>query len=123
MQETTTFRIDEEIIRLIKPESLQATLYHQISKNTDKVQEMIARYYFQSRGRVFDLRIPEKEFSVNATGDGLFTAYYQIGVFNSCADIDLNYEEKMRVILNFNAESGITMLNGEEIPEREPDEI
>ncbi|MXV14826.1 hypothetical protein [Hufsiella ginkgonis] len=126
MQESTTIFLSPPTIQHILENSGQATasLLQDLTTGIAKLEALLLSYHFQSRERVFNVSVDERSITVNADGNGHFTAVYMIGVFNACADIDHTDATRMKIDLDVkNFETGETVLTGELAYERGPDEL
>ena len=125
MKESRELLLSEKTLDALcsRPDTVEQILFAELVEKVAEIEALIAGYHFSSRGRVFGLAIDPGSFRELGTGTWGFSLTYNVGIFQACADIDSHYSEKMRVLLEFQPEGRTVLLSGEEIPEREPDEI
>jgi hypothetical protein len=79
-------------------------------------------YYFSKRGRVHNLRIEKS--SISLQGDaGSFVVLFDINFTQGCQDLSYDENEKMKIDFHFNEACDQILFEGEEVREREPDEL
>ncbi|WP_256010512.1 hypothetical protein [Desertivirga xinjiangensis] len=106
------------ISRAAEPGSI---LLNEFLFNKNRIEDLLMGYYFNARGRVFNVMInkPVMEDESN----GYLYVHYSIGHFNACADVDSFHEEKMKLSFVLNMDKAELNISGEYFPEREPDEF
>lgn len=118
MQESTIIELSK--FGESKPE---ISLLDEIVDKKAEVEALISAYYFRSRGRVFNLRVDRESFYQLSDNRYAFVVFYKVGISNACADIDLDYDEKMVINVSLDTAASKALLTGEYIPEREPDDL
>jgi hypothetical protein len=121
--------MQEHVTLALSPgfQALSATadsVYEELSSGISKVQELISAYYFNSRGSISGVSVDKPSLTYRPeTGEGTFLVRYTVGLFNACADLRFDDQDKMTVGFKIAADSLSARLTGEYIPEREPDEF
>ena len=95
----------------------------ELGNHLDKIEELLVRYHFSSRGRVHSVSLDSEGLILGDEGKGSFVVRYAVGLFNACADLDYTEKSWMRIGFKPGLEEGAVILSGENIPEREPDEL
>jgi len=123
MQEKAEIKISAIAVEAILMQAAEKELIilNELLAHKTVIEDLIISYYFKSRGRIFDVRLNRPTLDENC--NGFFNVSYTVGHFNACADVDTSEEESMKIQLWSDLENGIIMLEGEYIPEREPDEF
>ena len=121
MQDQIKFQLSKEFPR--DGLSDTAILKTELLLNIKVIEALLTSYHFKSRGRVFNVNIEEN--SVELIGDymGKFLVSYTIGQFNACADVDFTERASMEMLIDIDVKNSDAIINGEYIPEREPDEF
>jgi hypothetical protein len=123
MQEKITVALPKGLLEIEANHAEDQQVLHQyLLANSQLLEPLLTSYYFTERKRVSDLRIDDASFSLQS-GKGSFTVNYTLGLFNACADLDYNEQEKMKIEIVLDMEVGEALLTGEYFPEREPDEF
>lgn len=99
----------------------ESILLNEFLFNKAKIEDMLTGYYFNTRGRIYNVTINKPV--MDAQNRGYLYVYYFIGHFNACADIDSYEEEKMKLSFVLNLDKAEVKISGEYFPEREPDEF
>lgn len=124
MQEKITITISEECLQAIRKQTNAGTrLYEEMLRQKEKIHSLLTGYYFISRRSVSDIGISEDSVIIGSNGRGSFEVTYTLGIFNACADLSFSDTEKMKINIDADPETGETVLTGEYVPEREPDEL
>jgi hypothetical protein len=120
MQAQIHFTLSETgSVRLREGTPLRAVLEDELSRRPNALEPLLMSYHFSKRERVFDLSVDPLSFDERS-----FIVKYNTGLFNACADVDHTDSTRMRITYKFLAAGSSTiLLEGEYIPEREPDEL
>jgi hypothetical protein len=101
-----------ERLRIITDE-LEANLSH--------ISSLLTSYHWSEKGIVHALKIDPLSIRIDQSGKGSFITNYGTNIHYGCSDVDIELENKMRINLSVDLQTGETILTGEYIPEREPD--
>jgi hypothetical protein len=84
--------------------------------------KLVGSYYFTKRGRVHHLRIDRS--SITRQHDaGSFVISFDVNFTQGCQDLSYDENEKMKINFIFNENRDKILFEGEEVREREPDEL
>lgn len=123
MQETRTIYPLEAGPRFKFEAGNPVLMLKSLNQFTPVIREMLESYHFAKRERIESLQI-DPAFMVSPDGSMVtFAAYYQIGMFNACADLNHTASEKMQFTLQYDKAGELFILTGENWPERGPDEF
>lgn len=120
MQETITFQLSEQFL---SEAAGGDSLKRELLGNLQAIEALLVGYHFSSRGRVFNVSIDEDSIKHGSTLQGQCKVNYSIGQFNACADLDFTEKAFMQISFNADFSNKIVTLTGENVPEREPDEL
>ena len=93
----------------------------ELERHINDISSLLARYHWDEKGVVNAVKIDPDLLQISQSGKGRFTVKYAINIRYGCSDIDIDLNNKMLIDINTDLETGITVLTGEYIPEREPD--
>jgi hypothetical protein len=79
-------------------------------------------YYFSKRGRVHNLRIDKSSITWQDDA-GSFDILFNVNFTQGCQDLSYDDNEKMKINFSFNENRDKILYEGEEVREREPDEL
>jgi hypothetical protein len=95
-----------------------------LSASQPEILLLLSGYYYIKRGKIHHLRLELNTIRFNTSFSGHVTVRYNINYNNGCQDLTYDIEDEAMVIafeIDFNRRA--LQLYGEEVPEREPDEI
>jgi len=110
--------ISVDLAKSVTPESLQEIL----ESSHEYLLKLVGSYYFSKRGRVHNLRIDRSSISLQHHA-GSFIVLFDVNFTQGCQDLSYDENEKMKINFSFNDKRDKILFEGEEVREREPDEL
>lgn len=123
MQETQTITISKIILETIIGDSHERlrVIGNELAKQQDNICSLLTSYHWEERGKVHAIEIDDSSIKVDKNGEGHFTVKYGTNIHYGCSDRDINSDNMMTISIKVNLQTGSTLLTGENIPDREPD--
>lgn len=97
-------------------------LLSDLENNVTSITQMLSNYYFESRGRVFDLKIEENSIFFEDQLTGHLKIHFSLNYFMGCQDLTYDDKGSMKIQFKVNPQDKIIKLIGEDIRERDPDQ-
>ncbi|MBT1702834.1 hypothetical protein [Chryseosolibacter indicus] len=124
MNESTSIHLPDHFFDRLQIETNKALLLSQTLRDSLKqILDLLTSYYFSKRGKVHGLKLSSEETRFDDNTTGYFIIHYNINYNNGCQDINFDESDKMTIRFRIDEHAKLLMLQGEEVREREPDEL
>jgi len=94
-----------------------------ILRKFEPLIDLLNNYYYETKGKIRSVKVLDDSVNFVDKISGFFKLEFSVNYTNGCQD--LNYDDRQSMVINFkiNFEDATLKLEGEEIREREPDEL
>jgi histidinol phosphatase-like enzyme len=125
MQEFISIDLSSIIIDAISGDSSKrtTTIQHELEQHIKEISSMLTAYHWDERGIVHGVTIDEPSISIDKNGQGKFRVKYGTNIHFGCSDKDIELDNSMVITINADLTTGTALLTGENVIEREPDDI
>jgi hypothetical protein len=103
---------DEDRTQLIQTE---------LELHKDSIASILSAYHWNERGAVHGIELIPGSIRVDHQGEGRFKVKYGINIHYGCSDVDIELNNTMTITIKTDLTNASAVLNGENIPDREPD--